>query len=102
MSDATVTGQPELLAPAALDGAVDAALRAFDAAPDLAALAAVKPAHLGDRAPVLLARRELGSLPGPQRAEAGRRVNAAPVEGQDAFDARRAALVAHRDGRGPV
>ena len=53
-----------------LDDAVADALRAFEAAPDLVALAAVRPAHLGDRAPVLLARRELGSLPGSQRAEA--------------------------------
>jgi phenylalanyl-tRNA synthetase alpha chain len=88
-----------VLEPGALDDAVAAARRAFDAAPDLAALAAVKPAHLGDRAPVLLARRELGSLPGPQRADAGRRVNAARVEVQDAFDARRAALVEDRDAR---
>jgi phenylalanyl-tRNA synthetase alpha chain len=93
MSETTV------LEPEALDAAVDAARRAFDAAPDLAALAAVKPAHLGDRAPVLLARRELGSLPGPQRADAGKRVNAARVQVQEAFDERRAALVADRDAR---
>jgi phenylalanyl-tRNA synthetase alpha chain len=97
MSDATVTGQPELLDPAALDGAVDAAEKAFDAASDLAGLAAVRPAHLGDRAPVLLARRELGSLPGPDRAEAGKRVNAARTRVQEAFDARRATLQAERD-----
>ena len=95
----TVTGGPELLDPAALDGAVDAAVRAFDAAPDLAALAAVRPAHLGDRAPVLLARRELGSLPGPERANAGKRVNAARVRVQEAFDARHATLRAERDER---
>jgi phenylalanyl-tRNA synthetase alpha chain len=93
MSETTV------LEPEALDAAVDAARRAFDAAPDLAALAAVKPAHLGDRAPVLLARRGLGSLPGPQRADAGKRVNAARVQVQEAFDERRAALVADRDAR---
>jgi phenylalanyl-tRNA synthetase alpha chain len=93
MSESTV------LEPDALDAAVAAARQAFDAAPDLAALAAVKPAHLGDRAPVLLARRELGSLPGPQRAEAGRRVNAARVQVQEAFDERRAALVTDRDAR---
>src|SRR5918998_4116792 len=95
----TVTGGPELLDPAALDGAVDAAVRAFDAAPDLAALATVRPAHLGDRAPILLARRELGSLPGPDRAEAGKRVNAARQQAQEAFDARRAVLVEERDAR---
>jgi phenylalanyl-tRNA synthetase alpha chain len=99
MSESTVTGRPELLEPAALDGAVEAALRAFDEAPDLAALAAVRPTHLGDRAPVLLARRELGALPGPDRAEAGKRVNAARARVQEAFDARRATLSAERDER---
>ena len=82
-----------------LDDAVADALRAFEAAPDLVALAAVRPAHLGDRAPVLLARRELGSLPGSQRAEAGKRVNAARARVQEAFDARRAVLEAERDER---
>src|SRR5688572_18808322 len=82
-----------------LEDAVADALRAFEAAPDLVALAAVRPAHLGDRAPVLLARRELGSLPGSQRAEAGKRVNAARTRVQEAFDARRAVLEAERDER---
>lgn len=87
------------LHPESLDTAVAAAAAAFEAAGDLAALAAVKPAHLGDRAPLLLARRELGSLPGPERADAGKRVNAAHQQAQDAFDARREVLVAERDER---
>jgi phenylalanyl-tRNA synthetase alpha chain len=90
---------PALLADDALKQAVQAAEEAFSAAGDLAALAAVKPAHLGDRAPLQLARRELGGLPGPQRADAGRRVNAARTRVQEAFDARRAELVAERDAR---
>src|SRR4051812_42648065 len=88
-----------VLEPETLDDAVAAAVRAFNTASDLAALAAVKPAHLGDRPRVLLARRELGSLPGPQRAEAGRRVNAARSRVQEAFDARRAVLERERDER---
>jgi phenylalanyl-tRNA synthetase alpha chain len=48
---------------------------------------------------VLLARRSLGSLPGPERAEAGKRVNAARQEVQAAFDARREVLLAERDAR---
>jgi phenylalanyl-tRNA synthetase alpha chain len=88
-----------LLHPDSLDAAVAAAVQAFAGASDLAALAAVKPAHLGDRAPLLLARRELGSLPGPDRAEAGKRVNAARQRAQEAFDARREVLVAERDER---
>ncbi|MCW2695711.1 MAG: pheS, partial [Modestobacter sp.] len=46
--------QVAALSPEALDAAVRAAIDAFAAATDLAALAAVRPAHLGDRAPVLL------------------------------------------------
>ncbi|WP_433502136.1 phenylalanine--tRNA ligase subunit alpha [Pseudonocardia halophobica] len=88
-----------LLDAASLDAAVKAAVEAFDAAGDLDALAAAKPAHLGDRAPVLLARRSLGSLPGPERADAGKRVNAARQEVQAAFDARREVLLAERDAR---
>jgi phenylalanyl-tRNA synthetase alpha chain len=83
----------------ALKAAVAAAERAFAEASDLAELAAVRPAHLGDRAPILLARRELGSLPGPERADAGKRVNAARQQAQEAFDARRAVLVEERDAR---
>ena len=89
----------EAVRPEVLAAAVEAAQAAFAAAGDLPALAAVKPAHLGDRAPLLLARRELGSLPGPDRAAAGMRVNAARQEAQEAFDARRAALLEERDAR---
>jgi phenylalanyl-tRNA synthetase alpha chain len=98
-SDPTATAPVALLTAPALDEAVRAARAAFAAAADLAALAAVRPAHLGDRAPLLLARRELGSLPGRERADAGKRVNAARQEVQEAFDARRAALSAERDAR---
>jgi phenylalanyl-tRNA synthetase alpha chain len=94
VAETVTTLQPDTLA-----AAVDAARAAFTGAGDLAALAAVKPAHLGDRAPLLLARRELGSLPGPDRADAGKRVNAARQEVQQAFDERHAALVVERDER---
>ncbi|SHL09659.1 phenylalanyl-tRNA synthetase, alpha subunit [Pseudonocardia thermophila] len=95
------SGQPssELLTAEALAAAVKAAKAAFDEAADLAALTAVRPAHLGDRAPLQLARRALGSLPGPERADAGKRVNAARQEVQAAFDARRSVLEAERDAR---
>jgi len=53
-ADAVNTDAGDLIEPEALDGAVAAARTAFDAAADLAALAAAKPAHLGDRAPVLI------------------------------------------------
>ncbi|GEL25631.1 phenylalanine--tRNA ligase alpha subunit [Pseudonocardia sulfidoxydans NBRC 16205] len=99
MSDSTQETVPVggPLDAATLDAAAEAAVNAFAAAADLAALAAVRPAHLGDRAPLMLARRELGSLPGKDRADAGKRVNAARVRVQEAFDARREVLVAERD-----
>jgi phenylalanyl-tRNA synthetase alpha chain len=87
------------LDPDALTTAVRDATKAFAEADGLAALAAVKPAHLGERAPLLLARREIGSLPGPERSEAGKRLNAALVQAQVAFDARRGELLAERDER---
>jgi phenylalanyl-tRNA synthetase alpha chain len=99
MTESTDLDVQSLLDPDALKAAVAAAERAFAEASDLAELAAVRPAHLGDRAPILLARRELGSLPGPDRAEAGRRVNAARQQAQEAFDARRAVLLEERDAR---
>ena len=87
------------LDPDALKAAVEAARSAFDAATDLDALAAAKPAHLGDRGPIPMARRSLGDLPGPERADAGKRVNAARQEVQTAFDERRAVLLDERDAR---
>ena len=72
MTESTDLGVMSPLHPDELEAAVAAAVRAFEDASDLAALAAVRPAHLGDRAPLLLARRELGSLPGPERAGARR------------------------------
>jgi phenylalanyl-tRNA synthetase alpha chain len=93
------SGGTDLLDPSSLDSAVVAAEKAFAAAADLDELAAVRPAHLGDKAPLQLARRELGSLPGRERADAGKRVNAARVRAQEAFDARREVLLAERDAR---
>src|SRR5688500_17228562 len=99
MTESTDLDVQSLLDPDALEAAVAAAERAFAAASDHAERAAVRSAHLADRAPILLARRELGSLPGPERAEAGKRVNAARQQAQEAFDARRAVLSAERDAR---
>ena len=91
--------QVAVLAPEELAGAVENAERAFAAATDLDALAAVKPAHLGDRSPLLIARREIGALPPKARAEAGRRLNESRAAAQMAFDRRRAQLQADRDAR---
>ncbi len=81
----------------ALEAAALAAEQAFADATDLDALAATKTAHLGDKAPIALAKRSLGSLPGPDRADAGKRVNVARSRAQAAYDARREVLLAERD-----
>ena len=91
--------QVAALAPDALGDAVAKAEKAFAAAADLTQLAAVKSAHLGDRAPVLVARREIGALPPKAKADAGKRVNEARLAVQSAFDTRRAELAAERDAR---
>ncbi|GAA4849008.1 phenylalanine--tRNA ligase subunit alpha [Saccharopolyspora rosea] len=87
------------LSPETLDRAVVEARKAFEEAGDLDALAAVKPAHLGERSPLLTARREIGALPPKARADAGKRVNQAREAIQGAFDERRAVLQAERDER---
>ncbi|MET0236982.1 MAG: phenylalanine--tRNA ligase subunit alpha [Kibdelosporangium sp.] len=87
------------LAPETLQQAVDKAKAEFSAADSLEALAAVKPAHLGDRSPLLVARREIGALPPKARSEAGKRVNEAQTAVKAAFDERRAQLEIERDER---
>ncbi|MGH3765443.1 MAG: phenylalanine--tRNA ligase subunit alpha [Pseudonocardiaceae bacterium] len=89
--------QVAVLAPEALTQAVEEAEKAFAQAVDLDELAAVKPVHLGDRSPLLSARREIGALPPKARAEAGKRLNSSRVAVQSAFDQRRAELQAERD-----
>jgi phenylalanyl-tRNA synthetase alpha chain len=91
--------QVAVLAPEALAQAVEDAENAFAAAADLEELAAVKPAHLGERSPLLIARREIGALPPQARAETGKRLNSSSMAVQAAFDQRRAALQAERDSR---
>jgi phenylalanyl-tRNA synthetase alpha chain len=87
----------DILAPETLRAAIKKAETDFEAVADLDALAAVKPAHLGDQSPLLLARREIGALPKKEKAEAGKLVNEARQAIQSAFDTRRAVLQAERD-----
>ena len=91
--------QVAALAPENLQDAVEQARKEFSAAADLPALAAVKPAHLGDKAPLMLARREIGALPPKAKSDAGKRVNEAQKAVREAFDERRAELEAERDER---
>ncbi|MFC0108074.1 phenylalanine--tRNA ligase subunit alpha [Kibdelosporangium aridum] len=87
------------LAPETLQQAVDKAKAEFSAADSLEALAGVKPAHLGEKSPLLVARREIGALPPKARSEAGKRVNEAQTAVKAAFDERRAQLEIERDER---
>jgi phenylalanyl-tRNA synthetase alpha chain len=91
--------QVALLEQGALDDAFAAAEKAFAAAADPDALAAIRHQHLGDRAAVSLARREIGALPPAAKAEAGKRVNAARAAIQSAYEARLAALHADQEQR---
>jgi len=91
--------QPQALHPAVLDLARAAALEAFAAAISLNELAAARTAHVGDRSPVAQARRAIGSLPGPQKADAGKRVNAVASALSAAHDARKVELEEQRDAR---
>jgi phenylalanyl-tRNA synthetase alpha chain len=91
--------QAALLDQAALDDAVSEAEKAFAAATDPDALTAVKHQHLGDRAAVSLARREIGALPPAAKADAGKRVNEARRRIDAAYAARAADLEAQRARR---
>ncbi|HEX6075623.1 MAG TPA: phenylalanine--tRNA ligase subunit alpha [Micromonosporaceae bacterium] len=91
--------QAALLDPASLAEAVAGAEKAFAGAGDLDQLAAIRPQHLGDRSPVSLARREIGSLPPAARSEAGQRVNAARAAIQQGYDTRDGELHAERERR---
>jgi phenylalanyl-tRNA synthetase alpha chain len=84
---------------AALDAARDDALAALAATGTLDDLLALKGSVLGDRSPLAQARRSIGALPGPEKADAGKRLNAALQAVSTAYDARRAALEAERDAR---
>ena len=92
-------GEPsaDLLSQAALTDAVSGARAAFAAAADLDALSRAKTEHLGDRAPLALARQAMAAVPKEDRADAGKRVNVARTEAQAAFDDRLAVLRAERD-----
>lgn len=91
--------QAALLDQSALDDAVAEARKAFDDAADLDALTALRPQHLGDRAPVSLARREIGALPPAAKAEAGKRVNEARRRIEAAYQARLEQLAAEQAAR---
>src|SRR4051794_18002456 len=87
------------LAPEQLRRNLDEGLAAIAGAADLPALAAVRTAHLGDRAPVSLAKREIGALPPQARADAGKRVNEVLQALKTSYADRQTQLEAERDQR---
>src|SRR5262245_54448798 len=91
--------QAALLDQTSLDGALAEAEKAFAEAADVDALVASKHQHLGDRAAVSLARREIGSLPPQAKADAGARVNKTRTAIQGAFDERMETLKVEREQR---
>ncbi|MEI6622296.1 MAG: phenylalanine--tRNA ligase subunit alpha [Actinomycetes bacterium] len=83
----------------AIEHAADTATAAFATAADLAALKEARLAHMGDRSPLALANREIGKLPGPDKARAGQLIGRARGQVRAAFEAREAELEAERDAR---
>jgi phenylalanyl-tRNA synthetase alpha chain len=77
--------------------ALTQALAAIEGASTLDELKAARIAHEGDRSALAAASAEIGTLPGPERAEAGRRVGAARSQLRDAVAKRQIQLEADRD-----
>ena len=85
------------LTEASLNSAAESAVQAFEAADSLDSLADARRMHLGDDAPLSLARRALGSLPKDQRKDAGRLVNMARGRVEKQFAEVKEALEAKRN-----
>ena len=80
-----------------VERAVAEALAAVDAAKNLDQLKEARLAHAGDKAPLSLARAEIGALPPQARADAGRRVGAAVARVAGAVKDRQQQLERERD-----
>ncbi|HET7415828.1 MAG TPA: phenylalanine--tRNA ligase subunit alpha [Arthrobacter sp.] len=94
------TTDPEAVNPtdeAAVTAAVDAALAAIAGARDLDELKAVRIAHTGDKSPLSLANRAIGSLPKDQKAAAGKLLGASRGRVNKILAERTVELEAERD-----
>lgn len=89
--------QTAALSEESLSAAAAAAEKAFAAAADLDALAAAKTEHMSGKSPIALAQRAVGGLAKEEKADAGKRVNVARSRVSEAFESRRAELLAERD-----
>ncbi|MBO0594797.1 phenylalanine--tRNA ligase subunit alpha [Nesterenkonia sp. E16_7] len=83
---------PHPLDETAIDHAVQQAVDAFAAAGDLEQLKAARLAHTGDKAPLVLANRAIGSLDKTEKAAAGKLLGGARGKMQKALAARTAVL----------
>lgn len=90
---------PHPLDEAAIAARVDAALAAFAAAENLEELKAARLAHAGDKAPTVLANREIKSLDKDQKKEAGKLLGGARGRIQKALAARTEVLEAEQAQR---
>lgn len=80
--------QPADLSQPAVDRIVTDAVAAFASATTSAELKAARLAHAGERSPLALANRAIGSLPGPDRKDAGQRLGAARAQVNEALAVR--------------
>lgn len=78
--------QVEALSDKEINKAIKSALDAISAAKNLEDLKEVKINHLGDKSPIALANREIGSLPPEAKAVAGKRVSAARAKISSIFN----------------
>jgi phenylalanyl-tRNA synthetase alpha chain len=85
------------LTPEEIERATQSAPTAIAAAKTLDELKEARIAHAGDRAPLSLARAEIGALPPQARADAGRRVGAATGQVREALTRRQEQLERERD-----
>lgn len=82
-------GEPQAdLSPESIEALVGQALAAFAAAQTSAELKEARLAHSGDRSPLALANRAIGTIPGPERKEAGQRLGTARAQVAAALAAR--------------
>jgi phenylalanyl-tRNA synthetase alpha chain len=87
------------LAPAEVQRMLDEGLAAISGAGSFDELKEARLAHLGGRAPLILASAEVGALPPEAKAEAGRRIGEAKRLLNDAHAGRQRELEADRDRR---
>lgn len=85
VADNATEGLDIQLTEEALEAAADVAIAAFEQAADLAAIEEAHRRHLGEKSPIALARRALGTLPKNQRKDAGRFVNVARGRAEKAY-----------------